>query len=426
MSARPLATPLAQQAGMGTEARTSVATIVVLALAFFAFSLPLEAPELFAYEVTTMTGSLFVLVTLLDPQASYGRVPWPVVCFAMFLFVVLVAFATNGGTYPAGVFSTEALIQTVRLTTWLLLFWACANLLRDPRVYRAALWALIVGCVVRALLPLLGLSQSVSAKGVERVAALNQNPNQSAQVLAMGLLALIGLAYAQHRRGRAVRPLIWAGAGLIAVGIIETGSRGGLVTTAIGVLMFLGSGQTLRVRVRNLLVGGVLLAGLGFLALQSEVMRARVEKTVESGHMSGRDRIWPIAVDMILERPVLGWGPTANKRELAARLNDALHDSRDTHNILLDVLTTAGLLGAIPFLLGTWLCLHAAWGARAGPRGVLPLALVLAILASNMTQNRLASPLFWMVMALGFASKSAWLSDPASLQGTGSARARRM
>jgi hypothetical protein len=57
---------------------------------------------------------------------------------------------------------------------------------------------------------------------------------------------------------------------------------------------------------------------------------------------------------------------------------------------------------------------------------VLPLALVLAILASNMTQNRLASPLFWMVMALGFASKSAWLSDPASLQGTGSARARRM
>lgn len=407
MSARPLATPLARQAAMGAEARTSVATIVVWALCVFTFSLPLEAPELFAFEVTTMTGSFFVLVTLLEPQASYGRVSWAVVCFAMFLYVLLVAFATNGGTYPGGVFSTEALIQAIRLTTWLLLFWACANLLRDPRVYRAALWALIVGCAIRASLPLLGLSQSVSAKGVERVAALNQNPNQSAQVLAMGLLALIGLAYAQHRRGRAVRPLTWVAAALIAVGIIQTGSRGGLVTTAIGVFVFLGSGPTLQARLRNLLVGAVLLGGLGFLALQSEVMRARVEKTVESGHMSGRDRIWPIAVEMILERPVLGWGPTANKRELASRLNDSLHDSRDTHNIVLDVLTTAGLLGAIPFLLATWLCLHAAWRARAGPRGVLPLALVLALLASNMTQNRLASPLFWMVMALGFASKSA-------------------
>jgi O-antigen ligase len=275
---------------------------------------------------------------------------------------------------------------------------------------------------------LLGLSQSISAKGVGRVAALNQNPNQSAQVLAMGLLALIGLAYAQHRRGHAVRPLTWAAAALIAVGIVQTGSRGGLVTTAIGVLVFLASGPNLRVRLRNLLVGGVLLGGLGFLALQSDIMRARVEKTVESGHMSGRDRIWPLAVDMILERPVLGWGPTANKRELAARLNDALHDSRDTHNIVLDVLTTAGLLGAIPFLLGVWLCLHAAWRARAGPRSVLPLALVLAILASNMTQNRLASPLFWLVMALGFASKSAGgdPADPASLNEAGPARPRRV
>lgn len=428
MSARPFATPMARPAAMGAEARTSVATIVVWALCLFAFSLPLEVPEQFAYEVTTMTGSLFVLVTLLEPQASYGRVPWPVMCFAMFLYVLLVAFATNGGTYPAGVFSTEAMIQMVRLTTWLLLFWACANLLRDPRVYRATLWALIVGCVIRAALPVLGLSHSVSPKGVERVTALNQNPNQSAQVLAMGLLALIGLAYAQHRRGRAVRPLAWAAAGLIAVGIIQTGSRGGLVTTALGMFVFLASGPTVRVRLRNLLVGAVLLGGLGYLALHSEVMRARMEKTVESGHMSGRDQIWPIAVDMILERPVLGWGPTANKRELASRLNDALHDSRDTHNMVLDVLTTTGLLGAIPFLLGTWLCLLGAWRARAGPRGMLPLALVLAMLASNMTQNRLAGPLFWLVMALGFASKSAGsdLPDPASLDQTGSARSHRM
>jgi hypothetical protein len=96
---------------------------------------------------------------------------------------------------------------------------------------------------------------------------------------------------------------------------------------------------------------------------------------------------------------------------------------------VLDVLTTAGLLGAIPFLLATWLCLHAAWRGRAGPCGVLPLALVLALLASNMTQNRLAGPLFWLVMALGFASKSAVddrLPDRAALPVTGSTRPRRM
>jgi O-antigen ligase len=375
------------------------------ALCVFAFSIPLEAPDRFAFEVSTMTGAIFVVASLLSPRLSYGRVPWPAAWYAVYLFVLLVAFQTQGAEYPGGLYLGEVLVQAARLATWILLFWACTNLLRDPRAYRATLWALILGCIVRSALPLLDLARSTSSKGVERVAALGQNPNQSAQVLALGLLALIGLTYMQPRGSRRLRALSWGGVVLIAVGIVQTGSRGGLATAAIGALIFLSTGRTLRFRLKNLFVGSLLLGGLGFLAFRSGTMRSRVEKTVETGRLSEREVIWPVALRMIRDRPVLGWGPAVNKQELAARLNDAEHQSRDTHNLLLEVLTSSGVLGALPFLLGTWLCLRAAWNARTGPRGIVPLALMLATLAGNMSQNRLSWPVIWLILSLGLASE---------------------
>jgi O-antigen ligase len=381
-----------------------VAPVVCWALYLLAFSIPLEAPDRLPFEVTAMTGALFVFSTIFAPQACYGRLPWAVGWFGVFLLVTLLAFVTEGAAYPGGLYLRQVEIQTARLGFWLLLFWTCSNLLRNERIYRAALWSLIAGCLVRAALPVLGLARSATFKGTERVAALGQNPNQSALVLAMGLLALIGLTYIQPTATRRLRVLAWGGSALIAVGIVQTGSRGGLATAVIGALIFLGRGRTLRMRIRNLTVGLILLGGLSYLAIHLDTMSARLEKAVATGNLSDREVIWPLAVGMVRDKPLLGWGPVVNKHELAARLKDPDFESRDTHNVLLEVLTATGLLGAIPFLLGLWLCLGAAWSARTGPRGAVPLAMVVAMLAGNMSQNRLTWSVLWLVLAIGLAS----------------------
>jgi O-antigen ligase len=157
-------------------------------------------------------------------------------------------------------------------------------------------------------------------------------------------------------------------------------------------------------RIRNLTVGLILLGGLSYLAIHLDTMSARLEKAVATGNLSEREIIWPLAVRMVRDKPLLGWGPVVNKHELAARLKDPDFESRDTHNVLLEVLTSTGLLGAIPFLLGIWLCLVAAWSARTGPRGAVPLAMVVAMLAGNMSQNRLTWSVLWLVLAIGLAS----------------------
>jgi len=72
---------------------------------------------------------------------------------------------------------------------------------------------------------------------------------------------------------------------------------------------------------------------------------------------------------------------------------------------VLHVLTTTGLLDAVPFFGGILLALRAAWRGRRGPLGVLPLALLVALLAGNMPAT-IVLKLQWVALALGFASSS--------------------
>ena len=51
---------------------------------------------------------------------------------------------------------------------------------------------------------------------------------------------------------------------------------------------------------------------------------------------------------MISERPILGWGPIENQFEIGARIGEEKKDRRDAHNIVLDLMTSTGFLGAIP------------------------------------------------------------------------------
>jgi O-antigen ligase len=393
---------------MARDAREADVPVMPLAhwtLCLLAFAIPLEYPDRFAYEVTTMAGALFLLSTVVQPRACFGRLPWALACYALFLYLLLVSLVTQGTTYPGGLYLNEVSKFFLLLLLWVLVFWVCANLFRQERICRATLWSLVLGCVVRAALPLVGWGRTASVEGAggERVTILGQSPNQSGLVLAMGLLALIGLVYIQRRGTLRPRFLAWGAVGLLLVSLVQTGSRGGLVTLGVGLLVFSLTGRTLRTRIRHVAVASLALGLLFFFSARSELVRTRIEQARE-GNLANRERIYPALVAMFREKPLLGWGPITNKYQLALRLKEPTHEQIDAHNVLLEIITATGLLGLIPFLAGTWLCLRSAWIARAGSQGALPFAMVIAVLAGNMTQNRLAGSLLWVILAYALAS----------------------
>jgi O-antigen ligase len=239
-------------------------------------------------------------------------------------------------------------------------------------------------------------------------------------MLALGLLILLGLPRAPHRIFVRLRALVWPLILIVGLAIAATGSRGGLLALGAGLFTLMWGRGSFTDKVRNTLLVSLLIAFLAGVALRSDTVTARFEKAVQGGDLCHREAIYPCAWQLFLEKPLLGWGPVANTYELGGRLRlpnyvDASGAPRiDTHNLVLYVLTATGMLGALPFLAGTWLCILGAWRARSGVHGILPLAMVVSVLVVDMSVSGLHWKHHWLVMAYGLAS-----AGPAMRSSTG-------
>src|SRR5205814_6487987 len=136
----------------------------------------------------------------------------------------------------------------------------------------------------------------------------------------------------------------------------------------------------------------------------SEAMRNRFFDVVQTGQLAGRERIYPALAVMVRERPVLGWGPVENQYELQRRLQDPGYVKRDAHNLVLELLTTTGVAGTIPFLIGLAACIRSAWRSRLGPAGGLPSAMLVTMLTGTMSGTWIASKILWLVLAHAHAA----------------------
>jgi O-antigen ligase len=295
-----------------------------------------------------------------------------------------------------------------RIFQLLVLFWIAYNLMRSPRVARETLFALVAGCALLMVLQLTGMKSTTAdaLKDLERSTALGENPNTVSAILALGLLALLGLVYGPGKSVLQHRWLVLPVLGLMGIAIIQTGSRGGIVALATGLALLLAGG-TGPSRARNL---AVVALGIGFLACASyltEATRVRFQAALEGGDLAKREQTYPTALQMALERPLLGWGPSNNNWELGVRIGQPReHLWKDPHNLILHALTATGLAGTIPLLLGLWLCVKAAWRARASAHGALPLALLGTLLVINLKGPWLQCKLHWLLLAYALAAGS--------------------
>jgi O-antigen ligase len=380
---------------------SGVDRLVEAGLYLLVASIPFEYPERsIPLEIPTLTGAIFLFGTLLHPQRCYGRLPAPVLWFGVYLLAFLLS------TVAGGEHGAEAVSEFIVVFQGVLVLLAAGNLMQEPRAARGAMIAFVAACAVRASLPFLGFARTSNAvwTGGERVSALGQNANSAAMILAAGMVALIGLAFGRQRK-TLVRLLLASALGtLIGFAVLETGSRGGLLALLGGVLVFGLAADTLRVRVRNALIGTLAISLLVLGAMHLPVMKNRWEDSMRTGNMAGREQLYPALWTMFLEKPVLGWGPVTNTYELASRIGERERPARAAHNIVLELLTATGLVGAFPFLIAAGLCVRDAWRARRGAYGVLPFALCCSVFLSNMSGDWIASKLIWVVLAFAYAS----------------------
>jgi len=401
----PLTGAVVAPARRGTErlvVRAWVNPILRWAFYAFVFSIIFEGlPIGIPLELTQITGAFLLLAALLQPYLCFRRPPAAFWCFVAYLYVGVLSLAFHN------VLSDEDARWKVAVFAQLIfMFWIAYNLMRHQRVARGAVLALIASSVLLSVLQMVGLALPTISHRVlvDRVASFGLDPNQMACILSFGLLALISINYGSYSSTLLPRILVWPLYILVAATTVQTGSRGGILAFAAGLITLLLRKGTVWEKVRNALV---VLLGIGLailISLQSEVVRNRFDKTVESGDLTARERIYPAALQTFLEEPLIGWGIQINTDEIEARAGLQNYEHLDAHNLILYVLTSTGLLGAIPFLAGIWLCVRGAWKARSGVYGSLPFAMVITLLVADMSASGLHWKHHWLILAYALAS----------------------
>jgi O-antigen ligase len=402
---RLLATPEdSRPSRFATESQNQRAITVIRWLFYaFIFSLTFETAgeDIGLVEPTTVVGGLLILSTLLQPGLFLRWPPKSFWCFIVYFYL----FVTMGLLEPAAYRSMFVHDVTV-LFQLTVLAWLAFNLMRDRATAERALITLAIGCTVLALLQLSGVAtDAVDAKDTAaRAAALGFHPNHLARILVLGMLAIIGLLYT--RKQDLTRPLLIATPLLIVLAavLLQTGSRGALLALGAALLTFAFRQGSLKKKVFNIFGLLLLLGLLALAAFQSDVMRSRFEETINEGDLARRELIYPTAWEMIKERPLLGWGPVTSVYELGMRLGHPEEETKNPHNLILYGLVTSGVLGSFPLFLGIALAGISAWKARHRAHGMLPLAMVIAVLAANMSGVWLFNKLHWLVMAYALAS----------------------
>jgi O-antigen ligase len=371
----------------------------------FVFTLPFEAADLgftsSTFSLTKISGLLFFVACLLYPKRCFTHPPRVLWWFLGYLTL----FMLNGLNISAA-FLGKFFSAFFTLTQLALLFWTAACLLREEKLVRSVLFTFSMASLLLSLGTILhtpGFGSTTEQMHTEaRMTALGHNPNTLALLAVFAAVILIGLLLDKTVRSPWRKACLAVLTLPLFLLIVQTGSRAAFGALIIGISLYLLPYRGAKQKLVRMIWAVLTIVGVVCMAISNPVSSARWEKAYE-GNTAGRDKIYPAAIDMISERPLFGWQPVVAQYELERRVYNA-GGSKSAHNLFLHLLMEGGIVGTLPFLVALWLCVRAAWKARTGPLGMLPLALLVAVLAYCMTHSTLNKKPLWLILSLAAVS----------------------
>ncbi len=308
---------------------------------------------------------------------------------------------------------SAALQEVYRYILVILLVPILYSAARDRKHVYMIVAGFLVGAAFSAVYGILNPA-SATAATAGRLSGAIGDPNEEASVLVAAIVLSVGMASVVKPSPR-LKLATLAGAVIAFIGLVETASRGGLVSFAcVLVAGVIFGGRWRRSAAVLLVVGVAAVAGYyAFLASGAAVSR------VTSASTSGRSDIWTVGLRMFEAHPLNGVGAEnfqivsvhyLQRPGLITAATFIIDTPKVAHNIYLELLATLGVPGLV-LMLGIFVAgIAAALKAarifeRIGDHDleVLTRCIILALIAflsANFFISNLLSKQLWLVFAL--------------------------
>jgi O-antigen ligase len=371
------------------------------------------------HSVPKVVGILLCAVYFFYYNPFFYKKILPYPSAALWWFVIyMVVYVLNGFWVAAELSLAEwtddyYLGRLFTLVQTLLFFWIASNLLKDANFVKSVLIAYVIASAIVALGIVLQVPGFYEEMG-ERITTVGENPNAVALHMAIAVAIIISLYVNKSFRHFTSKVFFLILIPTILAVLVSTGSRAGMASALTACLIYLLPHWRSRRTMISITLGILAIVAVVYMVASNPASSERWKTSYYERDLAGREEIYPAAVEMILERPILGWAGHYTY-ELTLRLAGfSPHDrwtGTDPHNLYLHLLLEGGVVGTIPFVVGFCLCGWAAWTARRGNLGLLPLALFSVILIAGLSGNLVVWKSAWLVMALSVAWGSAAVAE---------------
>jgi O-antigen ligase len=380
-----------------------IPTAIHRAILLFIITLPYESVDLGfmtgSLSIPRVSGLLFIAIYFFYHNPLFKEKSIPKLSPTVFWFSTYIAVVAFQMFFEPEEFRIDLLLHIFTLVQLVLMIWIISNLLTNKMLARQVLVTFALASSLLSMGNILGLPGFAVAIGEGRDTALGANPNDLGLCMALAILMVIGIKLTERDRSLKKDLMLMLLAGPLFIGLMRTGSRAALGSFFVASLLFVIPFRNSKKLMTSLVVVTFGLAATLYILANNPEFMARLQDAVYEGNTGGRDVIYTSAVEMVSERPLFGWGPITASFELGNRVG-WIFRRRDPHNLLFELLIGVGIVGSLPFLLGLYSCGLAAWKARTGHSGMLPLALFVCVLIANLSHNYLIWKPQWLIFAL--------------------------
>ncbi len=361
-----------------------IAQIILLLLTVMQY---FEHFRFMPFTITQVTGFALAGVFFLDlhiwmrPNAVFWN---------LFNFNIIFIYSTMWYLNELSIFNQELAIgKIITLVQCLVLFYFCFCLFEREQTQRFFLSAVFLGALISSCLTLLGIGLTERV-GVARFSFGGLDENIMAGLIGLGIIGGIYLLF--DNKNKFTKICIGSGLIIMIMFLTSTGSRGGMLATAVGIVGYFGYSR----KKTKWVLGIIVLAILLWQISSSEMASSRWENTIQTGDTANRENIFYSSWQLFIDNIWIGRGDINSYNKLGIRFGQA---EVGFHNEILWVLCSTGVIGACFIFQVLWKICKNVWSDHISWRSGVSMAYLLLVGVLILSLEIHHQKIFWIILA---------------------------